>query len=183
MDKKIAIRQAKAAAAKNDFPAAQAILKNILREDPNSVEAWLVLARVVDNEVYKRECLDRALFFDPENAEALKHLNELDDPLIDLYSFAEGEEKQALDIVLELPNAYETTGEGLPGIKPKTSEEPAKGEEPPKPRPTKSKPKKKKNQKRSSSRAFELGLVVVIVILIIAVIAIVILQNNNLLNF
>ena len=183
MDKKIAIRQAKAAAAKNDYPAAQAILKNILREDPNSMEAWLVLARVVDNEAYKRECLDRVLFFDPENAEALKHLNELDDPLTDLYSFAETEEEQALDIDLELPNAYETIGEGLPGIKPKTSVEPAKVDEPPKQRPAKSKPKKKKKQKKSTSRAFELGLVVVILVLIVAVIVIVLLQNNNLLNF
>jgi len=119
MDIKVATRQAKAAAAQNNFQAAQNILKTVLKEYPNSVEAWLVLARVVKNETYTRECLDRVLFFDPGNTEALKHLEELDDPLTDLYSFAEGEEEQELDIDLELPNAYETTGVGMPGIKPK----------------------------------------------------------------
>jgi hypothetical protein len=184
MDIPIAIRQAKAAVVKNDIPTAQKILKDILKEEPNSKEAWLILARVVDNNKYARECLERVLFLEPGNEEALKHLEELNDPLSDLYDFTEEEKVQEDDFTLELPNAYARSGEGL--TESKRSKEPTKPEDDEiyKPDRLKTKPRKKvKKTKQNSNRALEIFLIVIMLVMIGAIVVILISQFTEWLPF
>lgn len=74
MDSQNAISQAKKAASKNDFAAAQQILKKVLTNDPKNVEAWLVMAEVVEKPEIKVKCLERVLKIDPGNDDARQQL-------------------------------------------------------------------------------------------------------------
>jgi hypothetical protein len=67
MDSQNAISQAKKAASENDFAAAQQILKKVLNNEPKNIEAWLVLAEVVEKPEIKVKCLERVLKIDPGN--------------------------------------------------------------------------------------------------------------------
>jgi tetratricopeptide (TPR) repeat protein len=80
MDSQKAISQAREAASKNEFTAAQKILKQVLTQDPKNVEAWLLLAEVVQKPDIKVKCLERILKLDPENEAVRQQL---------LYSYQE----------------------------------------------------------------------------------------------
>ena len=66
------------AANQGDKNKALALLKQVLTANPNDVEAWLVLAAIVDAPERKRQCLNRALALDPINQLARAELFELD---------------------------------------------------------------------------------------------------------
>jgi len=53
-------------------------IKQALTANPNDVEAWLVLAAIVDEPERKRQCLNRALALDPVNQLARAELFEMD---------------------------------------------------------------------------------------------------------
>ena len=183
MDIKIALRQAKAAVAKNDNQAAQKILKKILIQDPRSVDAWLTLAHVVENSEYKKECINRVLKLEPENKDGLEYLEKMNDPLSDLYTFTEGEEEDEKELSLELPNAYEKS-EGLPGMKSTANHSTTKDGKIQESGQTKPKSRKKSvKTKRKSSSFLEFLLIVIVVVLIGLVVAILINQYTSLLNF
>lgn len=74
MDSQIAISQAKKAASENNFAAAQKILKQVLTREPKNIEAWLVLAEVVEKPDIKVKCLEQVLKIDPDNQAARQKL-------------------------------------------------------------------------------------------------------------
>jgi hypothetical protein len=54
------------------------LLKQVLNTNPNDVDAWLVLAAVMDDPQRKRQCLNRVLTLDPVNMMARDELLEMD---------------------------------------------------------------------------------------------------------
>jgi hypothetical protein len=71
--------QAAIEAAKNgDKNRAQGYLKQVLTENPNDVDGWLVLAAILENAEKKRQCLNRVLTIDPANQIAREELLTMD---------------------------------------------------------------------------------------------------------
>lgn len=66
------------AAKQGDNNKALAFLKQVLNSNPDDVDAWLVLAAVVDDSQHKRQCLNRVLKLDPVNQVAREELLEMD---------------------------------------------------------------------------------------------------------
>jgi len=66
------------AANQGDKSKATDFIKQVLAANPNDVEAWLVLAAVVDEPERKRQCLKRVLELDPVNQLARDELFEMD---------------------------------------------------------------------------------------------------------
>lgn len=66
-----------------DKKKALGLLKQVLTANPNDVDAWLVLATVIDNPERKRQCLNRVLAADPVNQLARAELFELDRATLD----------------------------------------------------------------------------------------------------
>lgn len=77
MDIQGAIYQAKKAAGENDIATAQKILKKIINQDPNNVDAWLTLADIVEKPELTIKCLQWVLKIDPENKAARQRLHSL----------------------------------------------------------------------------------------------------------
>jgi hypothetical protein len=70
-------------AAKNgDKNRAQGYLKQVLTENPNDVDGWLVLAAVLEDAEKKRQCLNRVLTIDPANQIAREELLTMDRAVI-----------------------------------------------------------------------------------------------------
>lgn len=63
--------------AQGNRKSAAQILIAILKQDSNYVEAWLLLADVLENPKHRIKCLKRALEINPVNVIAKKRLNEL----------------------------------------------------------------------------------------------------------
>lgn len=78
---KVLLRQAVEAIKEGDREAARSFLEEILQEDDENVRAWLLLARVTENEEEKRLCLTTVLQLEPENERARAMLNKLDGKL------------------------------------------------------------------------------------------------------
>ena len=74
MDSQNAISQAKEAASRKHFTAAQKMLKQVLIQEPKNVEAWLALAEVVQKPDIKAKCLEQVLKIDPDNDTARQQL-------------------------------------------------------------------------------------------------------------
>ena len=66
------------AANQGDKKKAMSFLKEVLAANPNDVDAWLVLAAVVDEPQRKRQCLNRVLSLNPTNQIARDELLEMD---------------------------------------------------------------------------------------------------------
>lgn len=66
------------AAKQGDNKKAIDFLRQVLTANPNDVDAWLVLAAVVDDQQHKRQCLNRVLKLDPVNMVAREELLEMD---------------------------------------------------------------------------------------------------------
>jgi len=66
------------AANQGDKNKAMNFIKEVLASNPNDVDAWLVLAAVVDEPQRKRQCLNRVLSLDPTNKLAREELLEMD---------------------------------------------------------------------------------------------------------
>src|SRR6185369_12174381 len=66
------------AANQGDKSKATDFIKQVLAVNPDDVDAWLVLAAVVDEPERKRQCLKRVLALDPVNQLARDELFEMD---------------------------------------------------------------------------------------------------------
>jgi tetratricopeptide (TPR) repeat protein len=66
-----------AAAKQKDFATARTLLKQLLKQEPNNVDAWLLGAYVVESRPDAIRCYERALQIDPNNAYAKQKLAEL----------------------------------------------------------------------------------------------------------
>lgn len=66
------------AANQGDKPKAIELVRQALTTNPNDVEAWLVLAAVVDDPQRRRQCLNRVLTIDPTNQIARDELLDMD---------------------------------------------------------------------------------------------------------
>lgn len=66
------------AANQGDKNKAMSFLKEVLAANPKDLDAWLVLAAVVDEPARKRQCLNRVLALDPLNKLAREELFEMD---------------------------------------------------------------------------------------------------------
>lgn len=69
--------QAVAAAKQKDFATARTLLKQLLKQEPNNVDAWLLGAYVVESRSDAIRCYERALQIDPDHAYAKQKLSEL----------------------------------------------------------------------------------------------------------
>lgn len=74
------IQDARQLAAAQDYASAQKLLKQILTREPKNVEAWLVLADVVQKPEISEKCLQQVLKIDPGNPVALQKLHQLASP-------------------------------------------------------------------------------------------------------
>jgi len=72
------VQSAIEAAKQGDNNKAIQFLKQVLNANPNDVDAWLVLAAVMDDPKRKRQCLNRVLTLDPVNMVAREELMEMD---------------------------------------------------------------------------------------------------------
>lgn len=77
----ILLRQAVEAIKEGDREAARQFLEEILQEDDENVRAWLLLARVTENEAEKRMALTTVLQLEPDNERARTMLEKLDGAL------------------------------------------------------------------------------------------------------
>jgi hypothetical protein len=66
------------AANRGENNKAMEFLKQALAANPNDVDAWLVVAAVVEQPERKRQCLNRVLTLDPTNQIARDELLEMD---------------------------------------------------------------------------------------------------------
>jgi hypothetical protein len=94
MDIQIAILQAKKSAGEHDFATAQKILKKVISQEPKNVEAWLILAEVVQKPEVAEKCLHQVLKIDPGNQAAQQGLLKLHSPYQDS-EFLQGEPEPA----------------------------------------------------------------------------------------
>jgi len=72
------VQSAIEAANQGDNNKAIAFLKQVLNTDPTDVDAWMVLAAVVDDPKQKRQCLNRVLTINPSHQLAREELEEMD---------------------------------------------------------------------------------------------------------
>jgi hypothetical protein len=71
----------KALIARGDKEQTIGLLASILLKDTNDLEAWMLLAELLDDPTRKRACYKQVLRLSPDNLLALKKLQELDRPL------------------------------------------------------------------------------------------------------
>jgi len=72
------VQAAIVAARQGNQPKAIELLREVLCTNPNDIEAWLVLAHVVDQPERKRQCLNRVLTLDASNKIAREELLKMD---------------------------------------------------------------------------------------------------------
>jgi hypothetical protein len=72
------VKAAMEAEKSGDRQRAQGYLKQVLTENPENADAWLVLAATFDDLEKKRQCLNKVLTFDPVNQIARDELLEMD---------------------------------------------------------------------------------------------------------
>jgi thioredoxin-like negative regulator of GroEL len=65
------------AARNGDFDTAMLLLQQVVEKDPENPQAWLWLAKVVEDEEDEKVCLQNVLELDPRNVEATNMLREL----------------------------------------------------------------------------------------------------------
>ena len=71
------IDEARQAMQQGDKPAARNLLRQVLQQNVQDLEAWLLLAELAEQDNQKIICLQQALRVDPENARAGQWLAEL----------------------------------------------------------------------------------------------------------
>ena len=197
------ISNALEAASAGDTRKAIVILRDLIKQNPRDVDAWLALADIVDQPEQARHCLERVLQIDPDNQIAQqKLLGEQPDDLDFLFdSVDEPEEPQ--DAQMEVPDLdfshlYTQEEQPTPGefvqIQPEVEETPSillpvpdeveTPQEPlPRSKPVAKKPAKKKKEKKGLGWV-EITLIVVIALMCICLggLAIVALGNGDILN-
>jgi len=73
------LNQAVGAIKKKDYARAREILKAVIKSDPNTVEAWLLYARVAPDTEQARQALEWALKLDPTSPLGLKMMGQLEE--------------------------------------------------------------------------------------------------------
>jgi hypothetical protein len=91
-DAKTLYNQAVTAAWQKDYVASCSLIKQSLKLDPNSLDAWLLAARVVDKKSDAIYCCKRILLLDPGNVYAKEKLAKL-----------EGEQAAAVPVPAPIP--------------------------------------------------------------------------------
>jgi hypothetical protein len=71
--------QAVAAARQKDFVSARVLLKQLLKQEPDNLNAWLLGAHVVESREDTIRCYERVLRLDPNHAYARQELSKLQD--------------------------------------------------------------------------------------------------------
>jgi hypothetical protein len=61
------LAEAKAAMERGDDAHAQRLLDELVSVQPKSEQAWLLLAKVVEHENERADCLEQALAINPDN--------------------------------------------------------------------------------------------------------------------
>jgi hypothetical protein len=74
----VLIQSAIDAAKQGDKTKSIDLVRQVLTSNPNDVDAWMVLAAVVDDPERKRQCLNRVLSIDPTNKIARDELLDMD---------------------------------------------------------------------------------------------------------
>jgi len=72
------VQSAIEAANQGDKNKATDFIKQVLASNPNDVDAWLVLASIIDEPKRKRQCLNRVLALDPTNQIAREEMLKMD---------------------------------------------------------------------------------------------------------
>ena len=72
------LKLAAKAIQEGDRQQARRLLKELLSTDPNNEEAWLCVSLTTDDVGQQRQCLERVLAINPDNAQAQRGLNKLD---------------------------------------------------------------------------------------------------------
>lgn len=72
------VQSALDSANQGNKPKAIELVRQALTSDPNDIDAWLVLAAVVDDPERKRQCLERVLRLDPTNKLAREEILQMD---------------------------------------------------------------------------------------------------------
>ena len=67
-------QKAKEAASAGDTKTALTILRDLIKQNPRSVDAWLTLAEIVEQPEQAKQCLERVLQIDPNNQIAQQKL-------------------------------------------------------------------------------------------------------------
>jgi hypothetical protein len=70
-------RAAEDAAARRDDATAYELLRRVLLEHPTFVPAWISMSKLVTDVAQQRECLERALAFEPGHAVARERLEQI----------------------------------------------------------------------------------------------------------
>lgn len=96
-------RRARSEARLDDM---QSILVNVVVQEPNNDEAWLMLAEAIQDPDKKMECLERARRIDPRNPATLRAIQEIRDGISQ--AIAEAEPAAATDAVQD-PAAQDPT--------------------------------------------------------------------------
>jgi hypothetical protein len=202
MDIADSLNQARVAVESNKPQQATGILRKVIQQDPRNVDAWLLLADILENPDHARQSLERVLKLDPGNAIAREKLDLLNDPFADLFAFTQDGEMDGSQVPPESTVSYETLKFETSEHEAAMPEEPLYGEEPvmpqrsqpvapliaqsegiPKPQPAVVRPqnRKPKQPQKKSSHWLEISLGV-IVVMILCVILFAIIGQSDLLK-
>ena len=126
MDTQSEINQAITSASLGDQQTALSILRGLLKKDPRNTDVWLALAEIVEDPDQAKQCYERVLQIDPDNATAQTKLSG-EQTIDDFFSF---EPEVETEPEPELGTADENIAEldfSMPFVKsqPSTFEEPA----------------------------------------------------------
>lgn len=77
MDINLAIQEAMQKANDGDIKSAQAILANVLRQEPRNARAWYLLSQIVGDQKREIDCLKKVLEIEPNSQQARTRLQKL----------------------------------------------------------------------------------------------------------
>lgn len=190
MDIQSEINQAITSASLGDQQTALAILRDLLKKNPKNSDVWLTLAEIVDNPEQAKQCYERVLQIDPDNAIARTNLLGEQTP-DEFFNF---EPEPELETAPEPDFSFDTPSEEIDFSVPTVEQQPFTYEEPiqqtsgqdpssgdiapqipnqemfrestdqPSPKKKKRPPSKKsnKNKKKKGLSAIEIGMIIVI---------------------
>lgn len=117
--------QARRARGEGRLDDMQSILVNVVVQEPNNDEAWLMLAETIQDPEKKMECLERARRIDPRNPATQRAIQQLRDEIAQaafgpelaarsaeasVTTKEQTEETSAADVVVEIPIQPELAG-------------------------------------------------------------------------